>query len=98
MDHSDFNSPSAIEDLLQNTIANFHLIMIHERFLESLVLLKLELNWEFEDLAAFIYEDNLEDNRSELSPEINETIAELNAGNIKLKVGNFTNHLKYTIL
>lgn len=62
---SEFNSRSVVKRALERAMTQFDLVLIHERLLESLVLLRRMLNWEYEDVVSLVYKNEMRANGSD---------------------------------
>ena len=74
MDENDIRNESKIKEKIQEIDETFDLILIMEHFDESLVLLKHELCWSYEDLATFKLNVHEETSKTVISKEAREKL------------------------
>ena len=74
MDENDITNEIKIQEKIQEIDETFDLILIKEYFDESMVLLKHELCWSYEDLASFKLNVHEESSKSVISKEAREKL------------------------
>lgn len=93
VDTKPINFRAAVESTVNTVMKDFDAVLIQERFLESLVLMRITLNWSYDDVAALAYDTNPANyDSSELTEEVNRTINLYNAGTRVLVIILFTKH------
>lgn len=72
---------NTVSGVIASAYRQFDLVLIQERMLESLVLLKYLMNWEWKDVALFTLNEPADKYPAEeLTKEVNSTIHLYNAG------------------
>ncbi|XP_064486303.1 galactosylceramide sulfotransferase-like isoform X2 [Ornithodoros turicata] len=84
MKTQDVADDNAVRNFINFIAENFNLVMIAERFDESLILLKHLLCWTTEDMVAFKINARLDKYKEELSPEVKKRLRQFNGGDVKL--------------
>ncbi|XP_067930847.1 galactosylceramide sulfotransferase-like [Watersipora subatra] len=75
----------AVRHKVEDIIHDFHLVIIQEYMLESLVLLKEQLNWQLEDMTTFSLHARPEYyGYEELDERVNKTVVLHNEGEMKM--------------
>ena len=80
--HDSMENEQSIDNAIKSIDHDFDLVLLAEYFDESLVLLKKELCWSFDDLVYF--KQNVRTRRKPISPKNAERIRNWNSGDLKL--------------
>jgi len=84
LEDDEMENKTIIDDKIMEMDKNFDLVLIHERFEESMILLKEQLCWDFSDIVSMKLNKRPNESKSKLSDEGRKSLEEYLDADIRL--------------